>query len=467
LKGLLWVFFEKVGVTLFSLVATFWYANLLGPTGFGMSIIILSSSLFISTIIENLQQYPLIAANENIDNTFKTSAIGWLLLSLFISTLLYVVLYIIYGSDWWILILISVSYIPISSISRVYIADLIIKQKYKQLALRAFWGKAAGVGFGLLSAYIGHVELAIILQSFVAAFVALLVMVFSHKSFFKSDSNFSFPLFCNLLKEGIPSGVAIIEQNAKTHGLIIFLGAFTGPQISGIYALAIRFVDIPRSLIGIGFITWATGKFHSVKSEASTLLNTFNTAFLCSATILVPCYIGLAVVAKPLILEFFGIDWLGAYEIIIGLAVYQCIMSLYLYLPPLQVLFKTTYDTLFVNIASTALILLSVVFLSDLTGKYSPLIGMYLSLLFIIPKFNNALCKILDINISSILKVIAGCFISAAGMCLLVVYIQINMNVENLYILICIGFLSYSLIYLTLYLANIIDRKILANIKSL
>lgn len=467
MKGLLWVFFEKVGVTLFSLIATFWYANLLGPTGFGMSVIILSSSLFISTIIENLQQYPLIAANENIDNTFKTSAIGWLLLSLFIAILLFVILYFIYGEKWWLLILLSVSYIPISSISRVYIADLIIKQKYKQLALRAFWGKAAGVGVGFLSAYLGHVELAIILQSFVAAFVALLVMILSHKTFFKSDSYFSLSLFFNLIKEGIPSGVAIIEQNAKNHGLIIFLGAFIGPQISGIYALAIRFVDIPRSLIGIGFITWATGKFHSVKSEASELQNTFNTAFLYSTTILVPCYIGLAVVAKPLILEFFGTDWLGAYEIIVGLTVYQCIASLYLYLPPLQVLFKTTYETLFVNIASTILILLSVVFLSDLSGKYSPLIGMYFSLLFIIPKYNTALCKILDIKISSVLKVIIGCLISAAGMCLFVIYIKINMNVENLYILIFIGFLSYSLIYLTLYLANIIDRKILANIKSL
>ncbi|WP_024612045.1 oligosaccharide flippase family protein [Pseudoalteromonas sp. TB64] len=467
MKGLLWVFFEKVGVTLFSLVATFWYANLLGPTGFGMSIIILSSSLFISTIIENLQQYPLIAANEDIENTFKTSAIGWLFLSIFMSILLYVILYIIYGADWWMLILLSVSYIPISSISRVYIADLIIKQRYKQLALRAFWGKAAGVGAGLLSAYAGHVELAIILQSFVAAFIALLVMSFSHKNLFKSDSHFSFPLFTNLIKEGIPSGVAIIEQNAKNHGLIIFLGAFIGPQISGIYALAIRFVDIPRTLIGIGFITWATGKFHSVKYEARELLSTFNTAFLYSTTILVPCYVGLATIAKPLILEFFGVDWLGAYEIIIGLAVYQCITSLYLYLAPLQVLFKTTYETLFVNIASTVLILLSVVFLSDLTGKYSPLIGMYLSLLFIIPKFNKELCKLLDINIGAVFKVITGCLISAAGMCFIVIYIQINLKNENLYLLIGIGFVSYCLIYMTLYLVNIIDRKILAKIKSL
>ncbi|KYL34311.1 hypothetical protein A2I98_12250 [Pseudoalteromonas agarivorans] len=467
MKGLLWVFFEKVGVTLFSLVATFWYANLLGPEGFGLSIIILSSSLFIATIIENVQQYPLIAANENINNTFKASAIGWLVLSTIMSVFLFFVLLSIYGLDWWLLILFSVSYIPISSISRVYIADLVIKQKYKQLALRAFWGKAAGVGVGLLSAFAGHVELAIILQSFVASFVALLVMYFSHRGLLNKSSRFSFKLFVSLLKEGIPSGVAIIEQNAKNHGLIIFLGAFVGPQVSGIYALAIRFVDIPRSLIGVGFVTWATGKFHSVKNVSNELLSTFNTALLYSMTILVPCYIGLAAVAKPLILEFFGVDWLGAYDVLIGLALYQCITSLYLYLPPLQVLFKSTYDTLLVNIASTILILLSIVFLSDVAGKYSPLIGMYFSLLFIIPKFNTELCRLLEIKAVAALSVIVGCVISAVGMFALVTYAQINLELKNLYLLMAIGFFGYIFIYMFLFLANIIDKKILANIRSL
>lgn len=467
MKGLLWVFFEKIGVTILSIVATFWYANLLGPTGFGLSIIILSSSLFLSTIIENLQQYPLIAASENIDNTFKTSAIGWFVLSLLISIVLYIILFFIYGADWWLVILLSASYIPISSISRVYIADLIIKQKYKQLALRSFWGKAAGVGSGLLSAYLGYVELAIILQSFVATFIALIVMYLSQKPLLKEDSRFSFALFLNLIKEGVPSGVAVIEQNAKNHGLIVFLGAFIGPQISGLYALAIRFVDIPRSLIGLGFITWATGKFHSVKNEGSALLQVFNTAFLYSITILIPCYVGLAAVAKPLILEFFGVEWLGAYQVIIGLALYQCIASLYLYLPPLQVLFKTTYETLFVNITSTVLILVSVILLSDFAGKYSPLIGMYVSLIFIVPKYSNALCRLLGINTISIFKIILGCLISAIGMYFSVVFTQMKLAVENLYLLIGVGLVSYTLIYVALYLANIIDKKILANIKSL
>lgn len=467
MKGLLWVFFEKVGVTLFSLVATFWYANLLGPEGFGLSIIILSSSLFVSTIIENLQQYPLIAANEDIDNTFKASAIGWFFLSLVISVLLFVVLFLIYGPDWWLLILLSVSYIPISSISRVYIADLVIRQGYKQLALRAFWGKAAGVAAGLLSAFAGHVELAIILQSFVASLIALIVMYFTNRNLLNNNSCFSFTLFISLIKEGIPSGVAIIEQNAKNHGLIIFLGAFVGPQVSGIYALAIRFVDIPRSLIGIGFITWATGKFHAVKNETTELLNTFNTALLYAMTVLIPCYIGLAALAKPLILEFFGVDWLGTYHVLIGLALYQCITSLYLYLPPLQVLFKSTYNTLLVNIASTSLILLSIVVLSDVAGKYSPLIGMYFSLLFIIPKFNTELCNLLKVRTVSVLRVIVGCLISAVGMFSLLMYAQINLKYENLYLLIGIGFLSYNLVYLFLLLANIIDKKMLANIKSI
>ncbi|WP_404339923.1 oligosaccharide flippase family protein [Pseudoalteromonas mariniglutinosa] len=467
MKGLLWVFFEKIGVTVLSLIATFWYANLLGPVGFGLAIIILSTSLFISTIIENLQQYPLIAATENVDDTFKTSAIGWLLVSTLIAIILFMVLLVIYGSDWWLLILLSVVYIPISSISRVYIADLIIKQKYKQLAFRACWGKAAGVAAGLFVAYLGYVELAIILQSFVAVFIALIVMALSNKSLFNSNSRFSLSLFITLCHEGIPSGFAVIEQNAKSHGLIIFLGAFIGPYVSGLYALAIKVVDIPRTLIGLGFTTWATGKFHQVRAQQTRLVSVFNTALLCCCSILVPSYIGLVAVAEPLINEFFGDDWLEASEIIAWLAFYQCIFSFYLYLPPLQVLFKTTYRTLLVNVLSTVIVLLSVVLFSDSFGKYAPLVGMYTSLLFILPKYSVEIVKALNTNFVSIIKVIYGILLSAVVM-YGVVYISIDsFAVSNVYMLIAIGVISYIIVFILFNLANIIDRKILANIKTL
>lgn len=467
MKSLLWVFFEKVGVTLLSIIATFWYANLLGPTGFGLAILILSTSLFVSTILENFQQYPLIAANENIDEVFMTSAIGWLIFSFLISLVLAIILFLIYGSQWWLLILLSVSYIPVSSFSRVYIADLIIKQKYKQLALRSFWGKLLGVAAGLIVAYLGYAELAIILQSFIAAFVALLIMIFSNKTLLNRKVKFNLQQFTLLVKEGVPSGFAVIEQNVKSHGLIILLGMFAGVHVSGLYALAIKLVDIPRTLIGLGFTTWATGKFHQVRYENSKLLNVFNTAFLFCCSVLIPSYIGLIAVSTPLIVEFFGTEWLEASDLIVWLALYQCIFCLYLYLPPLQVLFKTTYRTLVVNIISTLMIIFSIILLSGILGKYAPLVGMYASLIFIIPKYSLEMARALNTDLLSLLKIICGSILSACIMFFCIHMVEERFEISNLYILIAVGLITYSFSFLCFNLANIIDRKILANIKSL
>ncbi len=467
MKGLLWVFFEKVGVTILSLVATFWYANLLGPIGFGLSIIILSASLFVSTIVENLQQYPLIAASKDTDEVFKTSMVGWFFVSTLVALVLYVILIFMYGFDWWLLILLSVCYIPISSISRVYIADLIIKQNYKQLAYRACWGKALGVFSGLFMAYIGYVELAIILQSLVAVLASFLVMACSNKRLINSKSRFNLKLFKNLIMEGIPSGIAIIEQNAKSHGLIVFLGAFAGPQISGFYALAIKFVDIPRTLIGLGFTTWATGKFHEVRNEGKSLLWLFNTALLCCLSILVPCYVGLMAVSEELVIEFFGVEWTEASDVMFWLAFYQCVVSLFIYLPPLQVLFKTTYNTLWINVSSTILIFFTIAFFSSSFGVYAPIVGMYTSLIFIFPKYSIEMTKLLNISFLSIVDVVKGTLLAVTVMYLVLHISREKFFIDNLYASIFIGFSTYLITYIILMLANVIDRRVLANIKDL
>ncbi|MCQ8876510.1 oligosaccharide flippase family protein [Pseudoalteromonas shioyasakiensis] len=467
MKGLLWVFFEKVGVTVLSLIAMFWYAKLLGPVDFGLSIVILSASLFVSTIIENVQQYPLIATKENVGSAFKSSAIGWLILSSLIATGLFVLLTFVYGNDWWLLILFAVVYIPVSSFSRIYIADLILKQKFKQLAIRAFWGKIIGVLTGLITAYFGYVEFAIILQSLTVIVVSLIVMVITNKTLIKQSESFSLVLFKSLVIEGVPSGVAIIEQNVKSHGLIVLLGIFAGAHISGIYSLAVKFVDIPRTLIGLGFSTWAMGKFNQVMGNKSKLLDVFNTAMLCCCSVILPCYVGMMAVSEALILEFFAREWFGAAKIIFFLSLYQAIVSFYIYLPPLQVLYKATYRTLWVNVVSTSCIILSIIFLSDNFGIYAPLIGMFSSLLFTIPKYTFEIVELLETRVLAIMHIIYGVVISVALMYVLIDFAEKSLIVNNFYVLVIFGVVSYSLIFTVFNLANIINRKILANIKSL
>jgi O-antigen/teichoic acid export membrane protein len=471
MKGLLWVFFEKFGLTLLSVIATFWYAAILGPEGFGIATILLSVSLLISGIQDNIQQFPLLASRGNKTHVYLTSVKGWLLISVFVSVLLFFALINIFGFSFWFLILLSVLHIPISSVSKVFVADLIAKQAYKQLAMRAFWGKIIGVFSGLFLAYIGYVQLAIIFQSFVALLVALFIMSRSSELFSEVKlglyEGFDWRLLISLIKEGIPSGVSMLESGAKSHGLIVLLGIFIGPNASGIYALAIKFIDIPRKLIGYGFSSWAMGKFHAVKDDYTVLLGVYKTAYLWSSMVLVPCYFGLIAVSDSLVSTFMGEEWKDVPSILSWLALFNCIMSLYILLPPLQVLSKTTYNTLPVSLASTATLLLFVIFGAQYFGLYAPIIGIFVSLLIIIPKFSSELSKILKIPFLSLLKLIAGFFIAGFLMLIAIELIKLKLQVDNLYLLVLSGVLVYSISVLCLTYFKAVNVDILKSIRSI
>lgn len=469
--GLLWVFFEKVGLTLLSILATFWYAVILGPDGFGFAAILLSVSLLVSGVQDSIQQAPLLSAEKGDYDVYAVSLKGWLFLSLLTSTVLFLLLVSVYGVEYWGIILFSVLHIPVSSVSRVFVADLLKRQEYRKLALRAFLGKILGVSIGLALAFFGYVKLAIILQSFVALAVALVVMIKQSEilSALRPHifSTINYKLFKRLFVEGIPSGVNVLEQSAKNHGLIIFLGLFVGNAASGLYSLAIKFVDIPRVLIGFGFSSWAVGKFHSAKEDSVKLLGLYTISSSWAAMVLAPCYFGIMSVAEPLITEFFGAEWTSAANVLCWLALYHCIMSIFLLLPPLQVLFKRTYNTLLISSLSTIVILLSVVLFSSSLGIYSPIAGMFISILLVFPKYTSELNDILRAPKGYIASCFIGFFSCAALMAATVKYSEGLFDLDNLYLLIAIGALSYALYLSILFLIYRKSFKDIVRIRGL
>lgn len=471
MKGLLWVFFEKVGLTLLSLFATFWYATILGPEGFGIASMILSISILLSTVQGNMQQFPLVASVTNIKDTFLTSLQGWLIISTLLAVLLFIILTNIFGMDYWLLILLSVLHLPLSSLTKVFVAELTISQSFKELALRAFWGKMLGVILGLFLAYLGYAKLAIIVQSFIALLVALAIMFRSTSllSSIRIDSftSFDWKLFKSLVIEGFPSGISVLDSNAKSHGLIIILGAFVGAQASGVYALAVKFIDIPRTLIGHGFAAWALGKFRSVNSNKGELFFVYEVVYLWALLVLSACYFGLISVSDELVINFFDSSWGQVPTIIEWLALYNVLMSLFLFLPPLQVISKTTYNTLTVSCISTVVMLLFVVFTSDTWGVNAPIIGMFVSFIIVAPKFCKELVAILNVNLYSLIKIIAGPLISGALMFTVLELVKVNYQVSNLYILIIIGAIIYLLITSLLAFFRIIKINKLLVIKTL
>ena len=446
--GLLWVFFEKVGLTLLSVLATFWYAVILGPDGFGFATTLLSVSLLISTIQDSIQQTPLLSAEEGEYDLFAVSLKGWLFLSVFNSLLLFIFLVSVYGFEFWGVILFSVIHIPVSSVSRIFIADLLKRQEYKKLALRAFLGKVLGVCVGLLLAFLGNAEMAIILQSLIAIVVALVVMISQSemitelRPFLLNPMNYK--VFKASFVEGVPSGVNALGQSFRTHGVIILLGFFIGNVAVGLYSLASKLVDVPRMLIGFGMSSWVVGKLHSAKENIDELLMLYSVSSTWAMMLLAPCYFGIISISESLIFNFFGDEWLEAANILSLLAIYNCIMSIFLLLPPLQVVLKRTHRTVYVNLMSTVVVFTFIVFLFPFFGVYSPIVGMFLVLFVMLPKYAIELSDILKTPFRNIFKCYIGFLVCAFLMCATVMIFASCFNGDDFFLLIFVGVLSYT-----------------------
>lgn len=373
--GLLWVFFEKAGLTIFSVLATFWYASLLGPTSYGHVAVVLGITLFISSILENLQRASLISVDKNIESVFSCSLVGWLFVSIICGLLCFICIFFIYGDEYAHLAVIAALYLPLSSVSRVFVVELLRGQQFKSLALRAIAGKIVGVIVGLVIALYGFAAIALILQSVIDIFVALIVMLYIRSK----DNEYYIPLslhgfrldlFFRLFVEGLPTGVKGLEVSSKNHGIVPFVGLLLGPTSAGFLALALKFVDLPRLFVSNGFSGWAIGKFRSIKENRQELSRVYYIAFKWLYLVLAPSYIGLAAISESLMLNFFDESWLPTSDLITSLALIYLISGFFTFVQPLQIIFIRAKRNMYLN-------LLSVVVLFGFVWGFSPVFGDY------------------------------------------------------------------------------------------
>lgn len=460
MKGLLWVFFEKVGLTAISLVATFWYASILGPNGFGTSVVFLSFSMLISAIQDGPQKNPLLATTLDYKYIALISFKGWMILSFFISILLYIFMYFKWGAEYWLLILLSILHIPVSAMSRMFIADLIIKQKYKNLALRSVLGKALGVGLGLILAILGYAQYSIVVQSLTALCVSLIVMWRSSNLLYKSDMKWSFDkterlLFLDLVKEGLPSAVNSINYSIRGHGFIVLLSFLVGNSAAGIFSLSMKLIDLPRTMIGFGFTSWATGKFKSIFSDKLKLKDTYLVALSALMLIMVPSYVGVIALSDVLVHTFFGREWSPVIEVTNWLAIYYLIMTTFLYLPILMILDKTTHKMVPFTLTSLVVLIVSVALLAPHFGVMGPVISLYISSMIIFPKQIRELVKTSGVRFTEMMKITLSYVFSALVMYFAVSFAKDEVAILYPYSLVLIGVFVYILCMFVMFISGV------------
>ena len=108
-----------------------------------------------------------------------------------------------------------------------------------------------------------------------------------------------------------------------------------------------------------------------------------------------------------------------------------------------------------------------VIFCDQYFRLYAPIIGIFVSLLIIIPKFSSELSKILKIPFLSLLKLIAGFIIAGFLMLIAIELIKLKLQVDNLYLLVLSGVLVYSISVLCLTYFKAVNVDILKSIRSI
>ncbi len=308
LAKLLWIIFEKFGISLISLLTFIVYAKVLGPYDLGIAVLALSVGQGLALIFGSLfedalvQQAKLGAAQLN--SAFCSSlsiSLSLCLVSVFI--LHYLQLELLLKQ----LILVSLIQLPVVSLSTIYVAQLRRTGAFKQLAHRTLFGRLAGAAVGLYLVTHGAGAWAVMIQAVTAESLGLIILLFA--SHYRPKLYLHLPTVFDLLRIGGPLALRRLSWDVTVRGLPLVIGISASASAVGTFALAWRLVEMPRSAIASGIVSFALPVFSRNQHQPATLQALFCYATRFTTFLVLPLFFGLSAVAPILIPLLFGEQW--------------------------------------------------------------------------------------------------------------------------------------------------------------
>ncbi|WP_427977108.1 oligosaccharide flippase family protein [Agarivorans sp.] len=308
LAKLMWIVFEKFGISLISLLTFIVYAKILGPSELGIAVLALSvgqglALIFGSLFEDALVQQPKLGAAQ-LNSAFCSS------LSLSLSLCLVSVIILQNMSLELLLkqlILVSLIQLPLVSLSTIYVAQLRRSGAFKQLAHRTLFGRLVGAASGLYLVTHGAGAWSVIIQAVSAEVLGLLTLLFA--SNYRPKVYFNLATTMSLLKIGGPLALRRLSWDITVRGVPIVIGLNASASAVGTFALAWRLVEMPRSAISSGIISFALPVFSRNQHQPETLQTLFCYASRITCFLILPLFFGLTATAPLLIPLLFGAQW--------------------------------------------------------------------------------------------------------------------------------------------------------------
>lgn len=447
IKSSLWSLAGGSGQQLIGLVLFLYLAKVLDATAIGIvaSAAILSDLTIIAAkmgITESIQRQQ---EDQNVDNsaflfTVFTGIIGFfiIVLSAFIfkryshdiSNVLFILSPVCFFT--------AVSAVPEGLIKR--------KLNFRALTIRTWIATFAG---GLLA--VGMVEIGLGFYALVGQRLAFAI-VSCALIWAQADWRPRIKLDISDAQEVIKTGFMILVGNfsgiinARVADSITAL--FLGPTTLGFLRISSRFSDVMVQMTVAPLASVALPSFSALQGDKASLRRMYLRLTQIMAIGSIPVFFGIGAVAKPFILVVLGKKWLGS-EVamqVLGFAITAGAVNYFF--SPLVVAIGRADIVMRQSISQIILGIPLIWF-----GAQYGLIGVLISNImraFLVSLFNlYVITKVVDVKIKTVLGQIIPPFICSLIMFATVTYILINISIKNNIVLLVIGIVSGSVVYVS------------------
>lgn len=176
-----------------------------------------------------------------------------------------------------------------------------------------------------------------------------------------------------------------LSSQTLQRGVNVVLGMTAGANAVGMFNMAMRIIDLPRTAIYNGLLSYALPAFSRRSSEPVRLLGIIGDSTVVSSFLLTPLFLGIALTASDLILLIFGAKWAEAIPLLQVLACTAAIGNTAMYATTALVAVNRSHLTIKAEVATTVLALLLVYVFGSVYGGMAAAVALLARMLMITP----------------------------------------------------------------------------------
>lgn len=331
-KNSFWKFLESVGVQVVQLIVTVILARLLGPNDYGLMALVLVSINFLGLFVNSSIASYLIYLHDIKKQDFLTILVS----NLFVSIILFVILYFASGSiaEYYntpilaSLLHLMAIVLPLNSVSAVYNAYAMKMSMFKILFIRNMIALPSSGMIALITAFCGMGVWALVLQQVTYSLLLCIIVVVSIK--IKLDGLWQFEI-----KKIVPM---------SRYGGMAFLSAFVafisdsfgdlliGKRINseqlGFYNRGNHFPNTICSVVNNIVAGVMFPAFTSYNSNLKELKSKYSKSIRILCYMVLPLFLGMTACAEPMIKVVLSETWLESVPVVQIICISCCVLPL-------------------------------------------------------------------------------------------------------------------------------------------